>query len=72
MRTGLDGIPVVLVRRYRSLFVLPSLSVTMNASLEECERRVLAHPVFLVERAWVEGGHSDPDGRRAPESSSPG
>jgi heme-degrading monooxygenase HmoA len=35
-------------RLYRSLSVLPYLNVTENSSLEEFEREVLAHPVFLL------------------------
>jgi hypothetical protein len=41
----------VIFRVYRALFVLPYLNVTENASLEEFEREVLTHPVFLVQSA---------------------
>ncbi len=51
VRSGPPGIPAVLIRWYRSLFVLPYLDVTANASLEEFEREVLTHPVFLVQSA---------------------
>jgi deazaflavin-dependent oxidoreductase (nitroreductase family) len=51
VRSGPPGIPAVLIRGYRSLFVLPYLDVTANASLEEFEREVLTHPVFLVQSA---------------------
>jgi deazaflavin-dependent oxidoreductase (nitroreductase family) len=49
VRSGPPGIPAVIFRGYRSLFVLPYLNVTANASLEEFEREVLAHPVFLLQ-----------------------
>ena len=32
-----------------SLFVLPYLNITENSSLEEFEREVLIHPVFLLQ-----------------------
>src|SRR6266705_2404090 len=48
MRSGPPGIPDVLIRVYRSFFVLPYLNVTANSSLEEFEREVLTHPVFLL------------------------
>ncbi len=51
LRSGPPGIPAVLVRVYRSLFVLPYLNVTENSSLEEFEREVLTHPVFLLQSA---------------------
>jgi deazaflavin-dependent oxidoreductase (nitroreductase family) len=51
LRSGPPGIPAVIFRRYRSLFVLPYLNVTENSSLEEFEREVLAHPVFLLQSA---------------------
>jgi len=51
VRSGPPGIPAVIFRGYRSLFVLPYLNVTANSSLEEFEREVLAHPVFLVQSA---------------------
>jgi deazaflavin-dependent oxidoreductase (nitroreductase family) len=49
--SGPPGIPAVLVRVYRSLFVLPYLNVKVNSSLEEYEREVLTHPVFLIQSA---------------------
>jgi deazaflavin-dependent oxidoreductase (nitroreductase family) len=49
LRSGPPGIPAVIFRVYRSLFVLPYLNVTEHSSLEEFEREVLAHPVFLVQ-----------------------
>lgn len=49
LRSGPPGIPAVIFRVYRSLFVLPYLNVTENSSLEEFEREVLAHPVFLLQ-----------------------
>jgi deazaflavin-dependent oxidoreductase (nitroreductase family) len=51
LRSGPPGIPAVLIRLYRSLFVLPYLNVTVDSSLEEFEREVLTHPVFLVQSA---------------------
>ena len=51
VRSGPPGIPTALIRVYRSLFVLPYLNVTANASLEEFEREVLTHPVFLLQSA---------------------
>jgi deazaflavin-dependent oxidoreductase (nitroreductase family) len=51
VRSGPPGIPAVIFRGYRSLFVLPYLNVTENSSLEEFEREVLAHPVFLLQSA---------------------
>ena len=47
VRTGPPGIPTVVIRLYRNLFVLPYLNVTVDSSLEEFEREVLTHPVFL-------------------------
>jgi deazaflavin-dependent oxidoreductase (nitroreductase family) len=46
--SGPPGIPDVLIRVYRSNFVLPYLNVTVDSSLEEFEREVLTHPVFLL------------------------
>ena len=46
--SGPPGIPAVIIRVYRSLFVLPYLNVTVDSSLEEFEREVLTHPVFLL------------------------
>ena len=51
LRSGPPGIPAVIFRVYRSLLVLPYLNVTENSSLEEFEREVLAHPVFLLQPA---------------------
>ena len=51
VRSGPPGIPAAIFRVYRSLFVLPYLNVTANSSLEEFEREVLTHPVFLVQFA---------------------
>ncbi len=51
LRSGPPGIPPAIVHVYRSFFVLPYLNVTVNASLAECEREVLTHPVFLVQSA---------------------
>ena len=48
LRSGPPGIPDVLIRVYRSFFFLPYLNVTMDSSLEEFEREVLTHPVFLL------------------------
>jgi len=49
VRTGPPGIPAAIFRGYRSLFVLPYLNVTAKSSLEEYEREVLTHPVFLLQ-----------------------
>jgi deazaflavin-dependent oxidoreductase (nitroreductase family) len=51
VRSGPPGIPAAIFREYRYLFVLPYLNVTANSSLEEFEREVLSHPVFLVQSA---------------------
>jgi len=51
VRTGPPGIPTVVIRLYRNLFVLPYLNVTVDSSLEEFEREVLTHPVFLLQSA---------------------
>ena len=51
LRSGPPGIPAVIFRVYRSRFVRPYLNVTANASLEEFEHEVLAHPVFLLQPA---------------------
>src|SRR6266705_3525894 len=47
--SGPPGIPTVLIRVYLSFFVLPYLNITVDSSLEEFEREVLTHPVFLVQ-----------------------
>ncbi len=49
LRSGPPGIPAVIFRVYRALFVVPYLGGTENSSLEEFEREVLTHPVFLLE-----------------------
>lgn len=41
----------MIFRVYRALQVLPYLNVTEHSSLEECEREVLTHPVFLIQSA---------------------
>jgi deazaflavin-dependent oxidoreductase (nitroreductase family) len=51
LRSGPPGVPAVVFRVYRSLMVLPYLGVTEHSSLEEFEREVLTHPVFLVQPA---------------------
>ncbi len=51
LRFGPPGIPDVLIRPYRSYFVLPYLNVTVESSLEEFEHEVLTHPVFLLQSA---------------------
>lgn len=51
LRSGPPGVPAVIFRVYRALMVLPYLNVTENSSLEEFEREVLAHPVFLIQPA---------------------
>jgi deazaflavin-dependent oxidoreductase (nitroreductase family) len=49
LRSGPPGVPAVIFRVYRALLVLPYLGVTEHSSLEEFEREVLTHPVFLVQ-----------------------
>ena len=56
LRSGPPGIPAVIFRVYRALLVLPYLGVTENSSLEEFEREVLTHPVFLVQSASEQAG----------------
>ncbi len=51
LRAGPPGIPAPIVRAYRRFFVLPYLNITTNATLEECEREALTHPVFLIQSA---------------------
>lgn len=46
--SGPPGVPAVLVRVYRTFFVLPYLNVTVESPLVEYEREVLTHPVFLL------------------------
>ena len=55
VRTGPPGIPAVFVRMYIRFTLSRYLNVAVNASLEEFEREVLAHPVFLVQSAMKEG-----------------
>ena len=49
VRSGPPGIPDVIIRVFRSFFVLPYLNVNVDSSLEEFEREVLTHPVFLLQ-----------------------
>ena len=49
VRSGPPGIPDPIFRGYRAFFVLPYLNITMDSSLEEFEREVLTHPVFLLQ-----------------------
>ena len=49
LRSGPPGIPTVIFRVYRFFLVFPYLNVTENSSLEEFEREVLTHPVFLIQ-----------------------
>jgi deazaflavin-dependent oxidoreductase (nitroreductase family) len=56
LRSGPPGVPAVIFRVYRALWVLPYLNVTENSSLEEFEREVLTHPVFLVQSASEQAG----------------
>ena len=51
VRSGPPGIPAAIFFVYRYLFVLPYLNITVNSSLEEFEREVLTHPVFLLQSA---------------------
>jgi deazaflavin-dependent oxidoreductase (nitroreductase family) len=51
LRSGPPGIPAVIFRRYRARMVLPYLNVIETSSLEEFEREVLTHPVFLLQPA---------------------
>lgn len=51
VRSGPPGIPAMIIQVYRSFFVLPYLNVNMDSSLEEYEREVLTHPVFLLQSA---------------------
>ena len=55
VRTGLPGIPAEFVRMYIRFTLSRYLNVGVNASLEECEREVLTHPVFLVQSEMKEG-----------------
>lgn len=55
VRTGPSGIPAVFVRMYIRFTLSRYLNVGVNASLEEFEREVLAHPVFLVQSEMKEG-----------------
>ncbi|MBO0803773.1 MAG: nitroreductase family deazaflavin-dependent oxidoreductase [Nocardiopsaceae bacterium] len=49
LRAGPPRIPEPIVRAYRRRLVLPYLDVTPDSPLEEFEREVLTHPVFLIE-----------------------
>ncbi len=60
LRSGPPGVPAVIFREYREREVLPYLGVTENASLEEFEREVLTHPVFLVQSASEQAGAESP------------
>jgi len=51
LRSSPPRIPAVLIRVYRSLFVLPYLNINVDSTLEEFEREVLTHPVFLIQSA---------------------
>jgi len=51
VRSGPPGIPAAIFRGYRYFLVLPYLNVTVDSSLEEFEREVLTHPVFLLQSA---------------------
>jgi hypothetical protein len=55
VRTGPPGIPAVFVRMYIHFTRSRYLNVGVNASLEEFEREVLTHPVFLVQSEMKEG-----------------
>src|SRR5215472_7189380 len=56
LRSGPPGVPAAIFRVYRASSVLPYLNVTENSSLEEFEREVLTHPVFLVQSASEQAG----------------
>lgn len=51
MRSGPEGIPTVFARMYVRFTLSKYMSIAVDASLEEFEREVLAHPVFLVQSA---------------------
>jgi deazaflavin-dependent oxidoreductase (nitroreductase family) len=55
VRSGPPGIPAVFVRMYIRFTLSRYLNVGVNASLEEFEREVLTHPVFLVQSEMKEG-----------------
>jgi deazaflavin-dependent oxidoreductase (nitroreductase family) len=59
LRSGPPGVPAVIFRVYRARLVLPYLGVTENSSLEEFEREVLTHPVFLVQSASEQAGEQE-------------
>src|SRR6266699_3753084 len=69
VRSGPPGIPSAIFRGYRSLFVLPYLNVTANSSLEEFEREVLTHPVFLLQSAMEHVFQSNYSGPSPPADS---
>jgi deazaflavin-dependent oxidoreductase (nitroreductase family) len=48
-RMGPPGVPAVFVRLYIRFTLSQYLDVPVNASLEEYEREVLKHPVFLIQ-----------------------
>ncbi len=54
VRTGPPGIPAMFVRKYIRFTLSRYLNVGVNASLEDFEREVLTHPVFLVQSAMKE------------------
>ena len=56
LRSGPPGVPAVIFRVYRARLILPYLGVSENSSLEEFEREVLTHPVFLVQSAAEQAG----------------
>jgi deazaflavin-dependent oxidoreductase (nitroreductase family) len=49
MRSGPEGIPAVFVRMYIRFTLSKYMTIAVDASLEDFEREVLAHPVFLVQ-----------------------
>jgi deazaflavin-dependent oxidoreductase (nitroreductase family) len=51
LQTGPPGIPRLIVRMFRRLFVLPYLDVDMNSSDDDFARSARNHPVFLVQSA---------------------
>lgn len=51
IRSGPEGIPAVFARMYVRFTLSKYLNIPVDASREEFEREVLAHPVFLVQSA---------------------
>lgn len=49
IRSGPEGIPPVFARMYVRFTLSKYMNIAVDASLEEFEREVLAHPVFLVQ-----------------------